>query len=300
MGGALPGSKLAKVRPRHPYVYEVHEPSAPRADHAGFLDCVPDDHALRVNGLEHPGDMVADCLLWFCGISAVPQRPVVPDELVLGAACFEPAARRGALGQQSVHRPVQSHEKLHPDCGPLHALLSEDAREDTGVDKEAPALPGPEHSGCEAVPEQPPEGLRGEEHRHPALHPAHGHWRVRAAASIRRSGCRNLAVQRDRPELRLAHVPEVALDVHELVVAEEEDDVAAGQHGLRLEALEEADDGEALRAAVDEVAGLHDDVVARPPVLALVDDAAEGEGVDRLVVVSMNVAYGDEARPGLY
>lgn len=92
---------------------------------------------------------------------------------------------------------------------------------------------------------------------------------------------------------------EVALDVHDLVVSEEGEEGAAGAVGVDLEAVEEVEELELVGAAVEDVTDLDGDgVAAGPSEGATVDDSGEGEGLEGLFEVSVQVADGEEAGRG--
>lgn len=106
------------------------------------------------------------------------------------------------------------------------------------------------------------------------------------------------------PDLELAEgggggEPEVAVHVHDLVVSKEGEEGAAGPFSVELEAVEEVEELELVGAAVEDVAELDGDGVSSGPTEgASVDDSGEGEGLEGLVEVSVEVADGEEAGRG--
>ena len=89
-------------------------------------------------------------------------------------------------------------------------------------------------------------------------------------------------------------VAEVVRGVHQLVVAEQLHDRAAG--GVRLvgEAREQLEDRRLVVAAIEHVAGLHDDEVAADPVVVRVDRAGGAERGARGGQVAVEIADRDE------
>ena len=93
-------------------------------------------------------------------------------------------------------------------------------------------------------------------------------------------------------------VPELVQQVHHLVVAEQRLDPSAGALGLVLEPHQEVERLPHLGAAVEDVAGLHEDRRAARPLPLGVDEARGLQNFDELIERAVDVADGDDARPG--
>ena len=93
----------------------------------------------------------------------------------------------------------------------------------------------------------------------------------------------------------LGDVTQVAEDVHDLVVAEQHDDLAALLRGLLLEVHQQTGDLGGAGAAVEEVAGLHQDRVAADPIVLLIDQPHLAQDLAHAVVGAVDVADGNDA-----
>ena len=115
---------------------------------------------------------------------------------------------------------------------------------------------------------------------------------VGALASILRAlvGERRVGLGRD--------VAELGQQVHHLVVAEQRLDPAAGAPGFVLEAHQEIERRPDARAAVEDVAGLHQDGVAAAPAPRAVDQPRRLKDADELVEGAVDVTDGDDPRAG--
>lgn len=87
---------------------------------------------------------------------------------------------------------------------------------------------------------------------------------------------------------------EIALDVHDLVVAVHGDDGAAVPCRVALELLEEVEDLELVAAAVEDVADLDHGGGAAGVAVGGVDDAGKAQGLLGLGEVAVEVANGDK------
>ena len=93
---------------------------------------------------------------------------------------------------------------------------------------------------------------------------------------------------------------EIADDVHDFMIAGEDDGLAAGAGlGLLLEPHQQIHHLAHVGAAVGVVAGLHPDRAPTAPLQRIVDEAGAAEDGGDPVVRTMNVADGDETGWGL-
>jgi hypothetical protein len=121
----------------------------------------------------------------------------------------------------------------------------------------------------------------------PAAHDL-GHLGGQRAAGARR------VVEVVQPAGR--HVAEVARGVHQLVVAEQLDERAAGRASLALEPRDQIEDRLLVVAAVEDVAGLHDDERAADPAVLRVDRPGSAQRGSRGAEVAVQIADRDQAR----
>ena len=98
---------------------------------------------------------------------------------------------------------------------------------------------------------------------------------------------------------RLGGVDGDAGGVEDLMVTKESYNTPARRTGLTLERSQQLKALELLRAAVKNVANLHERSVAARPRLALVDETCNMQRVDECICISMNVTNGHSARGGV-
>ena len=94
-------------------------------------------------------------------------------------------------------------------------------------------------------------------------------------------------------------VAEIADDVHDFMIAGEDDGLADGALGLLLEPHQQIHHLAHVGAAVGVVAGLHPDRAPTAPLQRIVDEAGAAEDGGDPVVETMNVADGDEDGLGI-
>ena len=94
------------------------------------------------------------------------------------------------------------------------------------------------------------------------------------------------------------HITQVAGDVHGLVIADERDDLAVGAQRFALQPHEVLDNLERVRAAVDDVAGLHQDSVPADPAAFTVNQSRGASNVSPGSEVAVQVANRNNAMHG--
>ena len=87
----------------------------------------------------------------------------------------------------------------------------------------------------------------------------------------------------------------IAEEVHRLVVAENDDDLAAGARRFFLQPLQAADDQKRIRPAVGNVAHLHEDCPARGPMASGADQARRAGDRHPRLIVAVEIAHRDDA-----
>ncbi len=118
--------------------------------------------------------------------------------------------------------------------------------------------------------------------------------RVATAAETRSRSDSDSAVLNELVLVR-AHVAQVAGHAHDLMIADERHDAAAGAFGLVLELAQQIQRAAAVRSAIDDVAGLHQHRGAAAPSLPPVDDLRRLKNLDEPFVGAVHVADRDDA-----
>ncbi len=102
-----------------------------------------------------------------------------------------------------------------------------------------------------------------------------------------------------RLDLAGADVSPVGDQAHELVIAEQRHDSPTRALRVALEATEKVDGLARVRAAVEDVARLHEHRASSAPPIAVVDDLRRAQDRDEVVERPVDVAHGDNALGGL-
>ena len=236
----------------------------------------------------------------------VGQQPIhVRCDLVFGFE-GEPAVPERALFverhavDQSRHVGELGADGLVQLLGGLLGVL----RADAAVDEEHTI-----HDGDRVALAEPAAVLPVAAEREPVFHPAEWAFSlprvaVRAFVSAGRIGqplVRRIAQvsgvgRTEGGELSGRDVAKVACDVHGFVVADQHVYPSAGPGGLSFQVDEQVHDLARVRAAVEEVARLHELRAAAGPLATAVDDTGVLQHVDELVEAAVHVADGHDPR----
>jgi hypothetical protein len=96
-------------------------------------------------------------------------------------------------------------------------------------------------------------------------------------------------------EATIRHIPEIQVDVHQLVVAVEQVYRASGLRCLSLEALKQIDDFSLTVTPVQNVSGLNHHQVATDPSIVDVDGSGQAERRPGCLQIAMEISDGDYA-----
>ena len=242
-----------------------HQPAALRP-RAALLDGVSNDHSRRTDQPERAGQQRAVHIVRIGREVPAPHRAPAREQHLgrLGPVAAQPLPRFPVDPVEAVnHRRRQ------------HAAVGED---------------GVAHDHDDVPPRQPQGDRSTRRQRRAARTLALGEDRQLCPPQVEAAQ----AAKRRKPAG--SHVPHVALDVEELVIAVQYVHGATGSCRRLAQALEQVEDLELAFSAIELVAGLHHDELAANPPVAGVDRAAEPERPPGRLEVAVEVADRNQAR----